>query len=155
MFKKFSPVEPVIAQTEIPIETPAPKPTPGTAWIAFKQAAQKVCPMYNYPCSVVLAQGQHESAYGSSHFCVTRNNCLGLGAVDWEPNQAMAFENMEQSIIEYMRTIRKNFPTAWANRDNPDLMIEFIKHDPATNLNYASDSRYVSLVKSMPMWEEK
>lgn len=136
-----------------PQPTPTPRPTPGAKWLAFKMAAQKVCPMFNYPCNVVIAQGQLESGYGSSGFCIERNNCLGIGAVDWSPGNAFTFENMEQSIIKYMDVIRKNFPTAWKHRDNPDEMIKYIKYDPATDNMYATDPDYIQKVKSMPEWK--
>lgn len=134
-----------------PVPTTIPQPS---KWLEFKQAAQKVAQIYNFPINVVLAQGALESAHGTSNYCVTRNNCLGIGAVDWNPDQAYTYENMEQSIVEYMRLIRKNFPQAWEARSNPDMVIFRLKIN-RDGLQYATDANYIDKVKSMPEWLEK
>jgi flagellum-specific peptidoglycan hydrolase FlgJ len=133
--------------------SPVPTTTPASKWLEFKQAAQKVAKIYNFPVKVILAQGALESAHGTSNYCVTRNNCLGIGAVDWNPDQAYTYENMEQSIVEYCRLIRKNFPQAWEARSNPDMVIFRLKVN-RDGLMYATDPNYIDKVKSMEEWKQ-
>lgn len=130
-----------------------PDPIAKTKWEEFTIAARKVSKIYNFPVNVVLAQGALESAHGRSNFCQKRNNCLGIGAYDSNPDNAFVYENMEQSVVEYMRLIRQNFPEAWAQRQNPDMVIFRLKYNSKHNF-YASDSEYVGKVKAMPEWKE-
>jgi hypothetical protein len=145
-------VREVQAQEVTVIEpTPTPEPEPTTEWEAFVQAATKVSKIYNYPANVVIAQGALESARGNSNFCKTRHNCLGIGAYDSDPNQAYVFENYEQSVVEYMRIIRKNFPEAWAQRENPEALLKALKVNSNGKM-YATDEKYVEKVMSMREW---
>lgn len=125
--------------------------TPSASWQEFVEAVEKVAPMYNFPANVVLAQGALESARGNSTFAKERNNYLGIGAFDYDVNQAYQFENAEQCVVEYMRIIRKNFPEAWANRDNPDQLLYHLKHNKNGKV-YATDPNYIAKVKSMKEW---
>jgi len=124
---------------------------PTEGWDAFVEAVHKVAPMYNFPENVVLAQGALESAHGNSHFAKTRNNFLGIGAFDSNPDDAYTFENPEQCVIEYMRTIKRNFPEAWDQRENPEKVLELIKNNSQGRM-YATDPNYVAKVKSMKEW---
>ena len=126
---------------------------PSSSWDEFVQAVEKVAPMYNFPKNVVLAQGALESARGNSTFAQERNNYLGIGAFDSNPDQAYTFENAEQCVIEYMRIIRKNFPEAWANRDNPEQLLYHLKHNKAGKM-YATDPNYIVKVQGMKEWSE-
>lgn len=129
-----------------------PTPTPSVSWNEFVEAVDKVAPMYHFPKNVVLAQGALESGRGSSNFAIERNNYLGIGAFDSDPSQAFHYENAEQCVVEYMRLIKKNFPEAWANRDNPDQLLYHLKHNKKGNM-YATDPNYIAKVKSMQEWE--
>lgn len=120
-------------------------------WAAFVIAAHKVAPMYNYPVEVVLAQGALESAHGTSKFSIDRNNFLGIGAYDSDPNSAFHYENPEQCVIEYMRLIKRNFPEAWSHRDNKEVLLKALKVNSAGKM-YATDPEYVSKVMSMKEW---
>jgi hypothetical protein len=137
------------APTDSPI--PSNPSTITNKWQDFEMAAKEVSSIYNFPVKVVLAQGALESHHGTSNFCQTRNNCLGIGAFDSNPDAALTFENMQQSIVEYMRLVRKNFPEAWANRDNPDVLIDKLEHNSRGNY-FASDPDYDEKVTSMPEW---
>lgn len=125
---------------------------PASKWEEFVAASYKVSEIYNYPVNVVLAQGALESARGTSKYAVERNNFLGIGAYDWNPDSAFTFENPEQCVVEYMRIIRKNFPEAWDNRDNPEQLLKLLKHNSKGNM-YATDPDYVSKVMSMNEWK--
>lgn len=135
--------------SELPPELELP-PTPG--WDGFVKAAHKVSKIYNFPVNVVLAQGALESNRGNSKFAKDRNNFLGINAVDSDPNKAFHFENSEQCVIEYMRVIRKNFPEAWAQRENPEALLKALKVNSKGNY-YASDPDYVGKVMRMPEWQ--
>lgn len=122
-----------------------------TKWEEFEIAVEKVAPMYNYPAKVVLAQGALESARGRSKFAQERNNFLGIGAYDSDPQKAFSFENAEQCVVEYMRLVKKNFPEAWENRDNPEKLLHALKKNSKGNM-YATDPHYVTKVTSMKEW---
>lgn len=134
--------------SELPEELELP-PTPG--WEGFVKAAHKVSKIYNFPVNVVLAQGALESARGNSRYAIERNNYLGINAVDSNPNLAYTFENSEQCVIEWARIIKKNFPQAWANRDNPEKFLYHLKHNDRGNM-YATDVNYINKVTSMAEW---
>ena len=131
--------------------TPTPTPVPTEGWEEFVVAVDKVAPMYNFPKNVVLAQGALESGRGNSTFSKERNNYLGIGAYDNDPGQAFHFENEEQCVIEYMRLIKRNFPEAWANRDNPEALLHALKVNEK-GMMYATDPNYETKVKSMREW---
>lgn len=133
--------------------TPAPTQKPEGSWKGFTEAVDKVAPMYNFPKQVVLAQGALESSRGKSRFARERFNFLGIGAYDNNPNQAFEFENEEQCVIEYMRLVKKNFPEAWAQRDNPERLIELLTQNPRGK-KYATDPVYVHKVRAMPEWKK-
>lgn len=149
-------IENIKLPTPTPVPTPSESPDPvaQNKWDEFVIASKKVCKIYNFPCQVVIAQGALESAHGRSNFCQHRNNCLGIGAYDDNPNNAFVYENMEQSVIQYMMLIKKTFPEAWANRSNPDMVIFRLKYNSNGSF-YASDPNYVAKVKAMPEWGEK
>lgn len=128
--------------------TPTPEPVKvAENWDDFIKSAMKIAPIYNYPVKVLLAQAALESARGTSHYATTRNNYFGMNAVDWNPDLAYTYENQEQAIIDYILTIRSNFPDAWAVRDNPEEMIVRIKAG-----NYATDPDYIAKVMNMNEW---
>lgn len=145
----------VARASETNMRNSAPTPAPLTnKWEEFVQAVDKVAPMYNFPKNVVLAQGALESARGTSKFAVERNNFLGIGAFDHNPSLANEFENAEQCVIEYMRLVRKNFPEAWENRDNPEKLLKLLVKN-SRGKKYATDTAYVSKVSSMEEWGGK
>lgn len=147
-----------ISNTTAPVVLPV-KPTRAQSsspevrggWDEFVKAAHKVSDIYNFPVQVVLAQGALESSRGTSRFAVERNNFLGIGAFDSNPDAAFTFENPEQCVVEYMRLIRKNFPEAWENRENPEELLKKLKHNSKGNM-YATDPNYVNKVMSMNEW---
>lgn len=143
-----------VQASELVTPTPAPEPEPAPGWEGFVSAAHKVSKIYNYPVNVVLAQGALESARGNSRYAKERNNYLGINAVDSNPDLAYTFENSEQCIVEYMRIIRKNFPAAWAQRENPEALLQALKVNSNGKM-YATDPAYVSKVMSMKEWSIK
>lgn len=146
-------VEKPSAGQTLPSPTPSPLIVPGDNWDEFVAAVDKVAPIYSFPKNVVLAQAALESARGSSRYAVERNNFLGINAVDSNPNLAYTFENPEQCVVEYMRIIRKNFPEAWANRDNPEALLKHLKINKQ-GMMYATDPMYVNKVMSMKEWNQ-
>ena len=149
--------QPVKASEETILPVNYLLPTPMLArqetWEDFLNAAQEIAPIYNYPVKVVIAQAALESARGKSKYARERNNYFGLNAVDANPDQAYWYENARQSIIDYMITIRANFPEAWANRHNPEELVRLLKENSFGTM-YASDPHYVSKVMSMKEWRE-
>lgn len=123
-----------------------------TKWGEFVHAVNVVAPMYGYPKNVVLAQGAVESERGKSRFSNDRNNFLGIGAFDSDPEKAFHYENAEQCVIEYMRVIKKNFPEAWAKRDNPEELLKALKVNSQKKM-YATDPDYVQKVMSVKEWK--
>lgn len=123
-------------------------------WEGMKQMARNIASLYNFPVNVILSQMALESARGTSNYCVERNNCFGIAAYDSNPDAAWTFENKEQGMIEYVRLIRETFPEAWAERSNPDRMIELLVSN-SSGLQYATDPDYVAKLKSLPEWSEK
>lgn len=122
-----------------------------TKWGEFVHAVDVIAPMYGYPKNVVLAQGALESSRGRSKFSNDRNNFLGIGAYDSDPEQAFHFENSEQCVIAYMQLIKKMFPDAWAERENPEALLKALKRN-SRGVMYATDPKYVEKVMSMKEW---
>lgn len=122
-------------------------------WDEFVIAVEKVAPIYNFPKNVVLAQGALESARGTSTFAQERNNYLGIGAFDSNPDNAFSFENAEQCVIAYMVMLQRNFPDAWEQRENPEALLKALKVNSKGNY-YASDPNYVNKVMSMNEWKQ-
>lgn len=120
-------------------------------WSEFINIAKKVAPMYNYPLKVLVAQAAIESGHGESSFARQRYNYFGIGAYDSDPNQAFSYENPEQCIIDYILTIKRNFPEAWDNRENPEQLVRLLK-DNSYGMYYASDPNYVAKVMGTFEW---
>lgn len=129
----------------LPILTPEEQ----SDWNAFIRAAHKLAPIYDYPVKVILAQAALESARGTSKYARERKNFFGFTCYDRDPDRYCSyFENQEQGILEYMRLIKNSYPEAYANRANPDRMIELIKAG-----GYATDPLYVQKIKALPEWK--
>lgn len=151
----ISPIPVQASENEVmPTPTPTPEMPPTKGWEGFERAVDRIAPLYNFPKNVVLAQAALESAHGNSNFSKDRNNYLGIGAYDSDPNQAFRFENSEQCVIEYMRIIKRNFPEAWAQRDNPEALLKALKVN-SKGMMYATDPLYVQKVMSMREWDVK
>lgn len=135
-------------------ETPQLTPVPvkqAENWQDFINSAMKIAPIYNYPVKLLLAQAALESNRGLSNYAKQRNNYFGMNAVDWNPDAAYWYENQEQSIVDYLITIRANFPEAWQHRDNPELMLQLMQRNDSGTI-YASDPAYVQKVMNQPEW---
>lgn len=118
-------------------------------WGDFVTAVQEIAPIFDFPVKVAVAMGAHESAYGTSMLAQVKNNYYGLNAVDWDPfNSAWSFANQKECIIRYMQLIKYEYPEAYANRDNPELMLKLIKQG-----GYASDPLYYYKVTQLPEWK--
>lgn len=110
-------------------------------WEAMKRMARKLSPLFDYPAEVMIAQMALESARGTSKYCVERNNCFGMNAVDHDPDQAFWYDSKEEAMIDYMMRIKKHYKKAYAVRSNPVQMVIEIK-----NGGYATDPNYVEKV---------
>lgn len=143
-----------IAVTTTPKPKAKPTSIPSTdRWEEFKRSAREVAKIYNYPANVIIAQCALESARGTSNFAIDRNNFCGIGAVDWDPDQAFKFENAADCVIEYIHIIRRNFPEAYLNKEDPNKVLYLLKHN-SRGVVYATDPDYISKVTSMPEWNE-
>ena len=122
---------------------------PDPKWHEVVDSIKKIAPIYDFPIKIAIAQAALESRRGTSNHAKDRNNYFGLGAYTNNPDAAMRFDNAEQCIIAYMQLIKNKFPLAYAQRDNPQRMIELIKAG-----NYATDPDYIVKVTSLPEWTD-
>lgn len=140
-----------------PSDSPTPQPSTTfrnhVTWNEFKTLAKKLAPLYDYPVNLLIAQAALESDRGQSKYCQERNNCFGIGAYDWDPDQAYTFDNPEQGIIAYMLLVKQNFKEAYQKRYSPVEMLKALKQN-SEGLQYASDPQYVQKVMSMPEWSQ-
>jgi len=120
-------------------------------WGDFVKAVDTIAPMYGYPKNVILAQAALESGRGTSNNVNRKNNYLGIGAFDTNPENAYSFDNPERCVIEYMRIIEKNFPEAWAQRDNPEALLKALKVNSKGRV-YDTDKNYVEKVMNQKEW---
>lgn len=98
---------------------------------------------YGVNALLMLGVAINESSWGNSKLAKTKNNLFGLGAVDSNPNDAMAYESIEQCINEFAKYwISKGYadPQDW-RFNGGNLGDKSI----GTNVKYASD----------PYWGEK
>lgn len=156
----FNQPEKVEAQTKT-IISPVPGEmrreiiTKTASWEDFKVSARRIAKIYNYPAQVIISQAALESARGTSHYAVTRNNFFGMGCYDWDPDaNCFWYENADQSIIDYIITIRANFPEAWDSRTKPEELVKLLKWN-SQGIMYATDPDYVNKVVNMPEWSEE
>lgn len=130
--------------------------TPGTAGLSGLSVsfvtknyafAQGLSVQYGIPWEAVVAQGIIESASGTSHFALTRNNFFGLGAVDSNPDAAYHYPTPEAGWKGYYDFIASNprYRDHGVFKD-PAITdpIAYIKDIKAAG--YATDPTYVSKV---------
>lgn len=121
-------------------------------WQEFVAAAKRIAPIYDYPLKVLLAQAALESAHGTSRMATERNNFFGYNCNDGREEQdCTSFSTPEESIIEYMRLIKREprYAAAYDARKSPTEMIVHIKE-----ANYATDPNYISKVMATAEWRE-
>jgi len=118
-------------------------------WEKIIATSKKVAKEEEYPLSVLLAQAALESGHGTSYLCRTRNNCFGIGAVDWNPDLAYSYPTLEEGIRAYTRLIKKHYKSAYTLKDNPVAMVTEIKR-----LGYATDPLYISKVTNMKVFKD-
>lgn len=133
-------------------------------WNDFVSVATKVAEAEGYPVAVLLAQaaletGRNVSSPGNNFFGIkgqgnagTQNlktwEDYGQGRVDVNANFA-AYKTPEDSVRAYIDLIKRNYPKAWALRDNPVEMVKAIKAG-----GYATDPAYVAKVTSTPEFKK-
>jgi len=127
----------------------------GQTWIGFLNDARSVAQQQDYPLSVIVGQGAHESDYGRSNFAQTRNNFFGFEAYDNNVNAAKSYPNAAASILDYVNLIKGGngggnqlYLQAYANRANPVKMVQLIKAG-----GYATDPNYVAEVTGIPEFQ--
>lgn len=74
----------------------------------YQSLAHDLSTQYGIPWETVIAQGILESASGTSHFALTRNNFFGIGAVDSNPGAAASFPTPEAGFKGYYDFISGN-----------------------------------------------
>lgn len=126
-----------------------------SSWEGFKEMVRQLAPLYDFPVNVALSQAAIESNRGHSEFATARNNFFGIAAYDYDPNEAWSFDNQAHCIITYFHIVKKNFPTAYADRHNADKMIREMEDTDVDGVQYATDPDYVSKVESLAEWESK
>lgn len=133
----------------------SPTPTPlklGKGWAGFKESAKRISAIYGIDSRLIIAQGALESAHGTSQYAVERNNFLGIGAVDWNPDQAFYFDNTEDCVLARVKLVRDNFPEAWEMRHDATVALNLLKHNNR-GMMYATDPLYIDKVMSMREWK--
>lgn len=116
-----------------------------SGWARFTSEIVRLSKMYNFAPNVAVAQGALESARGTSYFARTRNNFLGIGAFDSNPEAALRFASPEDCANYWVTLMSKNYKLAWKNKNNPMEMVKAIKEG-----GYATSESYVKKVTSMP-----
>jgi flagellum-specific peptidoglycan hydrolase FlgJ len=137
----------------MPIQLKYLNPQQQVNWEIFVQNAKAIAPAFDFPVKVLLAQAALESGHGTSNIAVQKNNWFGMNAIDSDPNQAFAYPNSIQSMIDYMIRVRDNYTDAYAARNNPDRMIELLEEN-SQGLRYATDGSYVEKLRSLPEWRQ-
>jgi beta-N-acetylglucosaminidase len=69
------------------------------------------CKKYNVSVILITAIIVQESSWGESDLARYKQNYFGLGAVDWNPNSAINFLNMDlkDAIIDSIRIIKEDY----------------------------------------------
>lgn len=122
-----------------------------TPWGRLKEVAANIARKNDIHPSVIVSMAALESGRGTSYFATARNNYLGLGAYDKNPNLAFSFSSPGE-CFNYFVSLMKNdtrYRLAWQNRKDPYKMIEEIK-----KAGYASSPTYVQKITSMPEFKE-
>jgi hypothetical protein len=153
----------------VPVVTTTPPPTtreeyvPAKGWSGFVDAVDRACDLLD--CkearTVIKAQGHLESGWGNSNFCIQRYNCLGIGAVDHDPNNAWSFDSYSESIFHYVLIIKKNFRKAWENRDDKEKYLYYLRYENDNGYQYATDDyephdplKYEEKIVKLPEWNQ-
>lgn len=113
----------------------------------YHDIAAQLSVEYGIPWEAVMAQGILESAAGTSHFAVTRNNFFGLGAVDSNPGAAYYYESPMAGWRGYYDFIKKN--QRYRNHgvfQDPTVTDPYAYIQAIKNAGYATDPNYVSKV---------
>lgn len=118
-------------------------------WNRFVGKAQEIAKQEDFPVSVLLGQAALESARGQSNFARQRHNYFGYQAYDSNPDMAKSYESPEDSIRDYIKLIKEQYPDAYAQKDDPLKMLQAIKQG-----GYATDPDYVLKVASMPEFQQ-
>lgn len=120
----------------------------GQVWIEFLNAARVIAQQEDYPVAVIIGQGAHESARGTSRISRSKKNFFGFMAYDSNTNAARTYSTAADSIKDYVKLIKKGnggknkkYMEAYANRSDTAKMIQLIKAG-----GYATDPSYVSKV---------
>lgn len=143
-------------ETLFPKDTTVPQPKAAAdidRWERVKHAIRNIAPFYGLSPKLGIAQAALESGRGTSQYCIERNNCFGIAAYDWNPDEAYYFNSIEEGVIEYYRLQREVFPEAWANKNDPQKMLELLENNDS-GLQYATDPMYVLKIINLPEWNE-
>ncbi len=159
-------IEPVMKQAQSAIRnTNAVIPHGATGdWSSFVESAKRVAQESGFPLSVILGQAALET--GRKHS--PGNNYFGIkgsgnaGTQDLATQEATAggefyntrsnfaaYKSPEDSVRAYVDLIKRRYPDAYAQKDNPDAMIGAIKAG-----GYATDPTYVQKVMSTPEFRQ-
>ncbi|MGI8420162.1 MAG: glucosaminidase domain-containing protein [Candidatus Levyibacteriota bacterium] len=124
----------------------------GTVWTNFLNDALTVSKQEDYPVAVIVGQAAQETGRGTSTMSKTKNNFFGYKAYDSNTDAASTYATPADSIKDYVKLIKggnggKNpaYLEAYANRANPQKMVELIKAG-----GYATDPNYVAGVTGQP-----
>lgn len=134
-------------------------------WDDFVKLAGEVAAEEDYPLSVLLGQAAQEtgrnvgSAPGHNFFghkgtgpagsqLLNTWEDYGQGRVNIKAN-FKAYNSPKEAIQDYVNLIKRNYPQAYALKDNPEAMIAAIKAG-----GYATDPNYVQGVMGTPEFQQ-
>ena len=148
-----------------PDDTPSnfQMPEPGSAapntWESFVQQVAELAPQYGVNPAIILGQAAIEtgrnpnSAPGNNWFGIKGYGSAGTqnlatkeesGGQMYSTNANFAkFSSIKDAIESYLKLLERNFPEAWAARQNPEEMVQHLRR-------YATDSNYISKVSNTP-----
>lgn len=114
----------------------------------YHDIATTLATEHNIPWEAVMAQGIIESASGTSHIAVDKNNFFGIGAIDSDPyNHAYSYSSATEGWEGYFNFIEQNSryknAGAFNHAGDPYGYISALK-----TAGYATDPNYVSKVSS-------
>lgn len=137
---------------------------PSNPWQDFINRAERVSKAEDFPPGVLLGQaaiesGRAKAAPGNNFFGLKGTGNAGrnmLATQEYGPNGYYttasgfaAFKTPEDAMRAYINLIKKNYPQAYAQRQDPMAMLQAIRAG-----GYATSPTYVQSVSSTPEFKQ-
>lgn len=146
-FSNYRPQQKVMGIKSTPTPTITPTPVPNKLdWKGFKSLLYQEAKARGYDPETLIRQKALETGFGTSNFALERNNYGGIGAYDRNPDNAFKFDTPQDYLDYYFTLIRNRYPSAYANRKNPQKYVQELKKG-----GYASDPDYEWKILNTPL----